>query len=110
MTVTADVLDELHEISPQAEPMHEAGLDYVFLPGLKLPPGRDPAVADGLLCLNAREGYPSRLFLSVALRDRGGNWNSYQILGRTWYSWSWNHVQANQRPAQILAQHLMALR
>jgi hypothetical protein len=110
VTVAADVLHEVREISPQAEAMHEAGLDYVFLPGLKLPPGRQPSTADGLLCLNAREGYPSRLFLSAVLSDRGQNWRPYHILGRTWYSWSWNHVQANQRPAQILAQHLMALR
>ena len=108
--IAADALDELRGISPQAETMHEAGLDYIFLPGLKLPPGRQPEVVDALLCLGARDGYPSRLFLSAPLSDRGQNWCAVQILGRTWHSWSWNHVQAGQRPAQMLAQHVRALR
>jgi len=108
--LTADALDEIRQICPQAEAMHEAGRDYVFLPGLKLPLGRQPAIVDALLCLSAREGYPTRLFLSAPLPDRGQNWSQYQILGRAWHSWSWNQVQDSQRPAQILAQHLMALR
>ena len=108
--VATDALDEIRQIFPQAEAMEEAERDYVFLPNLKLPPGRQPAVVDALLCLSPREGYPTRLFLSAPLPDRGQNWGQYHILGRAWHSWSWTHVQGAQRPAQILAQHLMALR
>lgn len=107
---TAEALSEIEAICQGAAAMSEVGLDYIFLPGLKLPPGRTPASCDALLCLSPREGYPTRLFLSVQLTDRGNNWNTFRILDRTWYSWSWNYVAASERPAQILAQHLRALR
>lgn len=107
---TAEALCEIQAICPGAAPMKEAGLGYIFLPGLKLPPGRTPAACDALLCLSPREGYPTRLFLSAQLFDRGGNWNTYRILDRTWYSWSWGSVPASERPALVLAQHLRALR
>jgi hypothetical protein len=108
--VAPDALEEIQKVCPGAEAMNEAGLEYIFLPGLQLPPGRQPPVTDGLLCLSGREGYSTRLFLGVQLSDRGNNWNAFRILDRTWYSWSWNHVPAALRPTQILAQHLRALR
>lgn len=106
----AEALSEIQAICPGATPMQEAGLEYIFLPGLKLPPGRTPSACDALLCLSPREGYPTRLFLSAQLYDRGSNWNTFHILGRTWYSWSWNYVPSSERPALVLAQHLRALR
>jgi len=36
------------------------------------------------------------------------NWTCHQIFGRSWYTWSWNNVPANLRPAEILAGHLRA--
>jgi len=108
--LAADALDEIREICPSAEAMNEAGLEYIFLPGLRLPPDRKPEICDALLCLSAREGYLTRLFLSFQYPERGNNWNQFRILDRTWHSWSWNHVVASERPAQILAQHLRALR
>jgi hypothetical protein len=107
---SAEALIEMQTICPGAAAMSEAGLEYIFLPGLKLPPGRTPAACDALLCLSGREGYTTRLFLSVQLSDRGSNWNTFRILDRVWYSWSWNHVPASGRPMQILAEHLSALR
>ena len=88
----------------------EAGREYLFLPSLKLPAGREPNTIDGLLCLSERDGYPTRLFLAARYAERGQNWNEFCILDRTWHSWSWNNVAANQRPMQILAEHLRALR
>jgi hypothetical protein len=108
--VAADALAELQQVCAGAVVHEEAGREYVFLPQLNLPPGRAPSVIDGLLCLTEREGYPTRLFLAARYPERGANWNEYRILDRTWHSWSWNHVPNAQRPAQILAEHLRALR
>jgi hypothetical protein len=90
--------------------MEEAGREYILLPNLKLPAGRNPSTIDALLCLSEREGYPTRLFLAARYVECGNNWNEYRILDRTWHTWSWNHVASAQRPAQILAEHLRALR
>lgn len=103
-------LSEVQQLCPQASVLTEAEREYVFLPGLKMPAGREPPTCDGLLCLCERDGYPTRLFLSSRYADRGNNWNEFRILDRTWHCWSWHHVSANQRPAQILAEHLRALR
>jgi hypothetical protein len=32
------------------------------------------------------------------------------VLGKTWYTWSWNQVPAGLRPAEMLAEHLRGLR
>lgn len=108
--VDAVGLEELKSLCPGATVMPEAGRDYIFLPSLKLPPGREPNVTDGLLCVNERDGYPTRLFLAARYPERGANWNEFRILDRTWHSWSWNHVSSAQRPLQMLAEHLRALR
>jgi hypothetical protein len=108
--VVPDTLQELQVLCPGASVMEEAGREYIFLPSLKLPSGRQPAATDGLLCLSERDGYPTRLFLGARYAECGANWNEFRILDRTWHSWSWNHVAANQRPMQILAEHVRALR
>ena len=110
MNSPAGVLQELQLLCTGATVMHESGLEYVYLPKLKLPADCMPPVADGLLCLQARDGYPTRLFLSVQVQNKGNNWKSHQILDRTWYACSWNYVSAEMRPAQILAEHLRAFR
>lgn len=109
MTPGDDDLDDIRELCPGAALMIEAGVRYIFFPGLRLPLGRKPELCDALLCLSGRDGYPTRLFLSVQLTDRGANWRQYRIFDRTWHSWSWNGVPPSLRPAQILAEHMRAL-
>lgn len=108
--VAPEAMEEIRAISTEAALLGEGGLSYVLLPGLKLPVGCTPSICDGLLCLNPRDNYPTRLFLSQQVPGKGNNWNMFRILDRTWYSWSWNHVQYTGRPAETLAQHLVALR
>ncbi len=109
MASTEDI-EELWLICSTAEPMSEAGKNYFLLPDLKLPPGRQADQVDALLCVNEHSGYPTKLFLAIKLTDRGGTWTEFRILDRLWYSWSWKDVSSSQRPAQILIQHLNALR
>jgi hypothetical protein len=86
--------------------MTEAGFRYIYLPGLKV----GTETMDALLCPQPKDGYLTRLFLERPVRGKGNNWSSHRILDRTWHTWSWNHVSADQRPAQILVEHLQGLR
>jgi hypothetical protein len=108
--IPPEQMEELRAICPDAREMSEAGLAYVFLPGLRLPDGSNPPQADSLLCLESREGYPTRLFVSQQVAGRGNNWNSFRILDKTWFACSWNNVSSALRPTQILAEHLRAFR
>jgi hypothetical protein len=108
--VSKDALREIRLICPEAEEMAAGDLLYVYLPQLKLPIGCMPSVVDGLLCLKPRDGYPTRLFLSEPVSGKGNNWNIFHILDKAWHSWSWNNVPYMGRPAETLAQHLVALR
>lgn len=107
--VSEDALREIRLICPEAKEMAEGDLSYVYLPQLKLPIGCTPSVVDGLLCLKPRE-YPTRLFLSEPVSGKGITWNIFHILDKAWHSWSWNNVLYTGRPAETLAQHLVALR
>lgn len=106
----AEQMEELKAICPDAQEMSEGGLAYVYLPTLSLPEGNNPQKADGLLCLSAREGYPTRLFLSQQVAGKGNNWTTVRILDKPWCVCSWNYVSSTLRPAQILAEHLRAFR
>lgn len=108
--ISPDALAELQTLCGEAKEMAEGGNNYVFLPSLKLPLGSDPAEVGALLCLNAREGYPTRLFLSARVNGKGNNWTEHRILDRTWHTWSWNNVPSDLRPMQILLDHLRAFR
>ena len=33
-----------------------------------------------------------RLFLQQAISGKGANWSSHVVLGRPWWTWSWNQV------------------
>jgi hypothetical protein len=108
--LTPESLAELNAICPGANEMAEGGLTYIFLPALRICAAGQALVLDALLCPQQRDGYATRLFLAQVVQGRGSNWSAHQILGRAWYTWSWNHVSSAQRPAQILAGHLAALR
>jgi len=103
-----DQLEELRRLCPGAQELPQGGTEYIFLPALKHPCA--PGTLDALLCPQQHSGYPTRLFLSAPITGKGANWSTHTILGRTWHTWSWNHVSSDQRLAEILAQHLRALR
>jgi hypothetical protein len=62
-------------------------------------------VCEDILCLNYRnQSYPTKLYLPANL-GLGLNWNeTAYILGRPWFSWSWQGVSPAQPPLAILAQ------
>lgn len=107
---SGDALEELRMLCPEAKVLSEAGLDFILLPGLRLSTGTETLVVDGLLCPHSRDGYATRLFLSQQIQGKGSNWSQHRILDRSWHTWSWNNVSSELRLAQILAEHLRALR
>ena len=98
-------MEELLTLCPGAKEMQESGHHFVFLPQLPV----NGTKQDSLLCLTARDGYPTRLFLAQPIAGKGNNWTVHQILGRTWHTCSWK-IEAAMNPAQILAEHLRAYR
>jgi hypothetical protein len=106
--VSETELLELKGLCPGAEEKTEGGLTYVYLPALRFSSEVKPAEQNALLCLGPRDGYPTRLFLTEQVAGKGANWNPHVVLGRTWWTYSWNNVSADQRPIQILAQHMAA--
>ena len=105
-----DALRELRRMCPGANEVSESGYRLIHLPKLRLPQGNQPAEVEALLCLSTHSGYTSRLFLSQAVPNKGANWTAHRLLDKTWYTWSWQNVSPDQRPAQVLADHLRALR
>ena len=108
--IVAEQIAELTALCERAVEMIESGQNYVYLPRLTLPEGCQPSQVEALLCLHGRDGYSTRLFLSQPVPGRGQNWTVHRILDRTWHTCSWQNVSAQLRPAQILAEHLRALR
>ena len=108
--IAADNLEELRGFCIKAEGMTDGPLELIHLPKLTVySDGREIEV-EGLLCLSEHQGYSTRLFLSQPFPAKAQNWSVHVVLGRQWHTWSWNHVPAHHRPAEILAQHLRALR
>ena len=109
--VTDEMLEQVrHLFCQDATVMAEAGLTYIHLPILKLPEGNSPATLEGLLCLQPRDGYTTRLFLSQPITGKGPNWTIHSIFGKAWHTCSWNHIVFTDRPTDVLAQHLRAFR
>jgi len=105
-------LQELRSLCPDAKKATEGGIDYVLLPGLKVPDGCNPIVVDCLLCMGPRDGYDNRLFFGqVVTSSQGRNWNgqNIRILERNWFAYSWR-VPSGLRPIETLIAHLQALR
>lgn len=109
MKATDEEINALKALSPGATAMSEGGGHYVFLPGLRLLAAGQERVLDGLLALT-NSGYTTRLFLSQPVPERGANWTTHLLFGRTWHTWSWNNVPREQAAIQILREHMEALK
>lgn len=104
-----DQLAELQLMCPGAAFKTEAGQTFVHLPDLNIPVGAGNVTRDALLTLSGHSGYASRLFLSAPVPERGANWTSHTVLGRTWHTPSWRDVHPTH-PIEMLLQHLKAYR
>jgi hypothetical protein len=108
--VSEGQLDALYAICAGPVQMAEGGVRYVYMPGLKVVAAGTERIVDALLCPGPHNGYTTRLFLSVPVPERGANWSQWQILGRTWHTWSWQSVPAELPLIQMVLEHLRALR
>jgi hypothetical protein len=108
--IPQEQIDELKPLCHAVSEIVQGGQPFLFLEGFRLPSACQSLEVDALLALHARDGYATRLFLSVPVPHRGANWSTVCLLDRTWHTWSWKDVSAQQRPAQVLAGHLRALR
>jgi hypothetical protein len=94
----------------------EAGGRFVFLPQLKVEVGTQIKVMDALLSISTHSGYSTRLFLAEQISERptvdgrAANWTQHQILGRNWWTWSWQGVPPDPPWIRILLAHLRALK
>lgn len=105
--VAAEELQEVAEICGDAR---EIAAGFIHIPKLRLPSGCQPSETEALLCLAMHNGYSTRLFLANQVPARRNDWTAIYLYGKTWYTWSWNDVSPALRPAQVLAEHLRALR
>ncbi|KZC24017.1 hypothetical protein RHOFW104T7_10925 [Rhodanobacter thiooxydans] len=105
-----DPLRALRELNPEARSMPEGNLGLVFLPAQTFEVAGQRQTADLLLCPAELGGYQTRLFFDRPFPQRAANWTVHTLLGRSWHTFSWNGVQANQPLEQILLAHLAVLR
>jgi hypothetical protein len=91
--------------------LNEGGFHYFLIPSLRMPDGCSPDVVDGLLCPIARDGYPSRLYLSSKVSfSQTRNWNgSIFVANRNWYAISWK-IAEKATLAQMISMHLGGFR
>lgn len=108
--IPQDQIDELKPLCSSVREFRPGEQPFLLMERLQLPPGCRPAEVDALLALHARDGYATRLYLSLPIPNRGANWTNVCLLDRTWHTWSWKDISAQQRAAQVLAGHLRALR
>jgi len=95
---------------PNAELLEAGGQHFVYLPNLAIATPQGVVTRNALLCPYEHTGYRTRLFLSEAVPSKVSNWTSHPLFTRSWVTWSWQHVEANQPWTTILANHLAALR
>jgi len=105
LSVDQAQLEELRLICPNAEEHSESGYTFILLPELGLPSGEK---MKALLCPQTHSGYLTRLFLEKPVA--GKNFTEHVILGRKWYTLSWQGVAASLRLAQILVEHVRGIR
>lgn len=103
-------LASLKRFSSEVSTFTDGGLRYIHLPALRLPDGCAPSSCDALLCMDARDGYPTRLFFAsrIETKVRELNWNLAPVVaGAVWQAYSWTGVQSTQ-PVAVLMGHVQA--
>jgi hypothetical protein len=106
--VAPERLASLKPFAATASVISDCGLEFIVLPGLKVPVGGQVVVRDALLCPSPIHGYVSRLFLSEPIAGKGQNWNQYVIAGTAWWAPSWQSVESTLPLPQMLLAHLDA--
>lgn len=91
MKTVVEQMEELKRFYPNARLVTEGGIQYIYIPDLKLPSGCTPEIIEALLCPVLRDGYHTRLFYSEKITGiPQKNWNgNIRICDRNWLSYSW---------------------
>jgi hypothetical protein len=93
---------------------HEGGIDYLYIPALKMPKGCIPSETDVLFCPVPHTGYQSRLFFKDRIEHPSQqpgrpNWQPTQlILGQNWHNFSFQGVTLDKFSSMVL-NHLRGL-
>ncbi len=96
MICPEEQLEELKaQLCADVRKFEEGGHVYLYIPGLKMPPGCIPEITDALLCPLTHGGYTSRLFFKERIQTpKTVNWNGQEfILGELWYAFSYNNIK-----------------
>jgi len=102
-------IEDLKRYCVKLSTLTEGGVTFLYLEGLRLPMGCQPAVCDGLLCPEPKDGYPSRLFLSAQISGpytRNWNVSNARIGEKNWYAFSWKVDLVGPTLTQVLVAHL----
>lgn len=113
MDIPQEQIEELKRTLGSVQLGMEGGYTFFLIPSLQLPDGCKPKIVDALLCPMPRDGYPSRLFFSEAIKTpTPRNWNTQnvRILERNWWAFSWKLGHSDLRLIQIISAHLRGLR
>lgn len=98
-------------ISPRAALLQDGPLTCVLLPETRLTTAAGTEVMDTVLCPMGQGSYTTRLLLDRQVATRQPiNWCQVLLLGRTWWTWSWNNIPAGQPWLQIFAEHARVLK
>lgn len=89
--VNQEWLRELQECIGNVQILVEGGYTYLYLPILNLPKNCTPSKVEALLCIQTRDGYDSRLYISqIPTNMPTRNWNgNIYILDKNWRAISW---------------------
>ena len=100
--MSEEKLVQLQQVYPDAKVTADGGQVFVYIPLVKIPTGGDMRDYAVLLSPTTHSGYDTRFFLDQQVPDRGANWRTFVILGRTWWACSIRGVQQNQPYLQML--------
>jgi hypothetical protein len=109
MEYPKEQIEELKSYCSKLYAFVEGGVTFLYLEGLRLPDGCNPKVCDALLCPVARDGYPSRLYLSAQVAGpytRNWNVSNARIGEKNWFAFSWTVKLTSPTLAQMLVAHL----
>lgn len=104
-------LASLRDLSPQASVVRDGPVECVLLPQAHLTTAAGTVVMDTVLCPTGQGSYTTRLLLERQVTTKQTlNWCQVSLLGRTWWTWSWNNIPAGQPWLKIFAEHARLLR
>lgn len=104
-------MESLRALSPRATLLQEGGAPWILLPEARVQTANGIEVMDIVLCPAGHGGYATRLLLERRVATGTSlNWTEIVALGRTWHTWSWREVPADQPWIKILIEHARLLR